>query len=103
MNTFKTGYPFPTTSSTPFHKTTKQVDPEKAWKAAEEFEATFASHLIQQLFAGNDTGLFGGGQTEVLFRSFWAESLSKSLTGTFGIADSVYPLLLKQQEISHDK
>lgn len=81
----------------------KHIDPEKAWKAAEEFETTFASHLLQQLFSGNDTGLFGGGQTEVLFRSFWTQAIAKSMTGTFGVADSVYPILLKQQGADHGK
>jgi len=76
----------------------KNVTPEKAWEAAQKFEATFASHIIQQMFAHNDTGLFGGGQTEVMFRSLWAEKIAESMPGMFGIAESVYPVLLKGQE-----
>lgn len=77
----------------------KNVTPEKAWQAAQKFEAAFASHVIQQMFAHNDTGLFGGGQTEVMFRSIWAEKIAESMPGTFGIAESVYPILLKGQEV----
>lgn len=79
-------------------KAKSMVDPEKAWKAAQEFEKTFTSHLVQQLFADNKSGLFGGGQTEVMFRSFWAEKIADSMPGTFGIAESVLPFLLKDQE-----
>ena len=74
------------------------MDPDKAWKAAQDFETTFTSHLIQQLFADNKTGLFGGGQTEVMFRSFWSEKIAESMPGMFGIADSVLPVLLKDQK-----
>lgn len=73
------------------------VDPDKAWKAAQDFETTFTSHLIQQLFSDNKTGLFGGGQTEVMFRSFWSEKIAESMPGMFGIADSVFPVLLKDR------
>lgn len=75
-----------------------EVEPGKAWEAAQKFEAAFTSHIIQQMFSGNDTGLFGGGQTEVMFRSFWAEKIAESMPGVFGIAESVYPILLKGQE-----
>lgn len=84
-------------------KPKSQVDPDKAWEAAQKFEATFTSHIIQQMFAGNDTGLFGGGETEVMFRSIWAEKIADSMPGMFNIAESVYPILLKGQEASHVK
>ncbi len=74
------------------------VDPEKAWKAAQDFETTFTSHLVQQLFAGNKEGLFGGGQTETMFRSFWSEKVAESMPGTFGVAESVYPVLMRAGE-----
>lgn len=79
-------------------KPKSMVDPEKAWKTAQDFEVTFTSHLVQQLFSENKTGLFGGGQTELMFRSFWAEKVAESMPGTFGIAESVLPFLLKDQE-----
>lgn len=82
----------------PLNSTTNNT-PEKAWQAAQKFEATFTSHIIQQMFAHNDTGLFGGGQTEVMFRSIWAEKIADSMPGMFGIAESVYPILLKGQEV----
>lgn len=74
------------------------MDPDKAWKVAQDFETSFTSHLIQQLFSDNKTGLFGGGQTEVMFRSFWSEKIAESMPGMFGVADSVLPVLLKDQK-----
>ena len=75
------------------------VAPDKALKAAQDFEIAFASHLIQQIFSGNDTGLFGGGKTEVMFRSLWAEKIAESMVGTFGVAESVYPVLMKNAQV----
>lgn len=79
-------------------KSKSQVDPVKAWDAAQKFESSFTSHIIQQMFVSNDTGLFGGGQAEVMFRSIWAEKIADSMPGMFGIAESVYPILLRGQE-----
>ena len=88
----------PSSSASSLSKPKSSMDPDKAWKAAQDFETTFTSHLIQQLFADNKTGLFGGGQTEVMFRSFWSEKVAESMPGMFGIAESVLPVLLKDQK-----
>jgi len=77
---------------------TKSLQEEKAWKAAQGLEATFASQMVQQLVSENDSGIFGGGQTEVMFRSVWAEQVGQSLVGTFGIAESIYPVMLRKME-----
>jgi Rod binding domain-containing protein len=78
-------------------KPKSQVDPAKAMEAAHKFEASFASHVIQQLFAGNKKGLFGGGETEVMFRSIWAGKIAEFMAGQFKIAEAVYPTLLRNQ------
>lgn len=76
----------------------KTPQQEKAWKSAQDLEATFASQMVQQMLSENDSGMFGGGKTEVMFRSVWAEHISKSLVGTFGVAESIYPIMLKKME-----
>lgn len=75
-----------------------KVDPDKAWKVSQEFELTFVSHMLQEVFTGNEDGLFGGGKTEVLFRSLFIQEVAKSMEGQFGIAESVYPILMKNAE-----
>lgn len=70
----------------------------KAWKAAQDLEATFASQMVQELIVEKENGLFGGGQTETMFRSVWAEQIGKCLVGTFGLAESVYPVMLRKME-----
>lgn len=74
--------------------------PDKAWDAAKKFEQTFVSSVLQQLLKNNEEGLFGGGETEVMFRSLLTEKIAESMS--FGIAESVYPSLLKGQEVNHD-
>jgi len=73
------------------------TDPKKAREAATKFENMYASQFIQQMFQSNQEGLFGGGRTEVLFRSVFAENIAASASFNLGIADSIYPTLLKNQ------
>ena len=78
-------------------------NPDEAIKAAKKFEATFISDFIQHLFKGvsETEGMFGGGQMEGMFRSVWAEKIAESMTNPgFGIAESILPTLLKDQEES---
>lgn len=88
----------------PLHSYEKLPSPQespkaaRAWDASREFESLFVSQFIQQLFAANKEGLFGGGETEVMFRSVWAEKIAENMPPQFGIAESVYPILLKKQE-----
>ncbi|AIK97287.1 hypothetical protein [Candidatus Odyssella acanthamoebae] len=84
-------------------KPKSHVDPAEAREAAHKFEASFVSHIIQQLFSGNDKGLFGGGEMEVMFRSIWAGKIAESMPGKFGIAEAVYPILLRNQEAPNVK
>lgn len=82
----------------PVSKPGLHTDPKKAWDAAQKFEGMYVSKFIQQMFQGNKTGLFGGGRTEFLFRSVFAENIAASASFNLGIAESVYPTLLKNQE-----
>lgn len=81
----------------PASKPGSYIDPKKAWDAATKFEGMYVSQFIQQMFQSNKEGLFGGGRTEVLFRSVFAENIAASASFNLGIAESIYPTLLKNQ------
>lgn len=70
---------------------------------AHDLEATFVSAFFLQPFlesACGKQGLMGGGDLEKSFRPVLTESLAKPLAGNFGLADSIYKQLLKNQEVS---
>lgn len=69
----------------------------KAWEAAQEMEKMCAGKFIQHLFAGNKEGLFGGGYTETMFRSYFTQSIAEKAPLNLRIAESIYPVLLKNQ------
>ncbi len=84
----------------------KRID--QSWKAqkideaAEEFESQFLSLMIENMFTGVDgEGMFGGGNSETIYRSFMADEYARSIAegGGIGIADSVREQLLKLQEL----
>lgn len=64
-----------------------------AWKAAKQFESLLLSQAFEAMFAGLKTdGMFGGGQSETIYRSFMLQSYADGMAqqGSFGIAESVY-------------
>ncbi len=68
---------------------------------AEKFETTFASQMLQHMWAGVKTEApFGGGNAEETWRSMLTEQYAKQLSqrGGLGIADMVYKQMLKMQE-----
>ena len=72
-----------------------------ARKVAEEFEASFLSTYIAQMFSGLSTeGPFGGGYGEEVYRSMMTEQYGKltAANGGIGIADSIYSEILRMQE-----
>ncbi len=73
------------------------ANPKKAWEAAQKFENMVAGQCMQQLFSDNKTGLFGGGRMEVVFRSVLTENIANQASLGLKIAESVYPILLKNQ------
>lgn len=71
--------------------------------AAEEFEAVFLSQMLGHMFAGIETdGMFGGGQSEEMFRSLMINEYGRQITeaGGIGIADAVMAEMLRIQERS---
>jgi Rod binding domain-containing protein len=68
--------------------------------AAESFESSFLSIMMQQMFEGVEVSApFGGGQGETMFRSFMTDAFAKQTAkaGGLGIADVVAKEMLKMQ------
>lgn len=74
---------------------------ESARQVAQEFEALFLSEMLAPVFESVDTdGLFGGGESEKIFRSMMVQEYGKAIaqSGSVGIADAVQREILKMQE-----
>jgi peptidoglycan hydrolase FlgJ len=77
------------------------MDPAKAAKAAEDFEAFFLTQVFEQMFSGIEPdSMFGGGQGETVFRSLLIQEYGKAVAhrGGVGIADAVQKEILRMQE-----
>ena len=73
-------------------------------KTSQDFESSFLSNMLGQMFEGVSTDApFGGGQGEAMFRSMMTDEYSKQIVaqGGFGLAASVQRELLKGQELPH--
>lgn len=69
-------------------------------KTAKDFEASFVSNMLGQMFEGLDTsGPFGGGQGEAMFRSVLMDAFGKQISksGGVGVAAAVQREMLKMQ------
>jgi peptidoglycan hydrolase FlgJ len=67
---------------------------------AEKFESVFLTQMLEQMFKGiKPDSEFGGGQSELVYRSmlnqYYADAISKR--GGIGIADAVYSEILRLQ------
>lgn len=64
-----------------------------------DFEASFLSVMMSQMFAGVGEGEFSGGQGESMFKSFLTDAMAKQMTkaGGVGLAQSVQREMLKLQ------
>ena len=72
-------------------------------KTAKDFESSFLSVMLSQMFAGVSTEApFGGGHGEAMFKSFMTDAISKQVvrTGGLGISDSIAKEMLKLQGLS---
>ena len=72
--------------------------------AAKEFESQFVSQMLGYMFEGIKTNdLFGGGESEDVYRSFMIDEYGKVITnaGGIGVADYIKRQLLATQEVSH--
>ena len=77
---------------------------ESARKVAEDFEASFLTTYIGQMFSGLSTdGIFGGGYGEKVYRDMMTEQYAKNTaaSGGIGIADQVYSEILRMQEANN--
>ncbi len=70
-------------------------------KAAKEFEASFLTAMLGQMWTGIEAEApFGGGHAEKVYRSMVVGEYAKSISaaGGIGIADHVYREILSAQE-----
>ncbi|MGB6087372.1 rod-binding protein [Parvibaculum sp.] len=75
---------------------------ERAWAAAQDFEAQFISTMFQSMFEGvGDDNPYSGGPGETMFRSVLVDQYGRQMakTGGIGIADDIYREILKLQEL----
>ena len=72
---------------------------EKIKATAKDFEASFISVMLGQMFDGVGESAFAGGQGGTMFKSFLLDSFSKQMSraGGVGIATSVEREMLKLQ------
>jgi Rod binding domain-containing protein len=93
-------------AQTPTAETLSRVAPDKARKAAVEFEGFFLAMALENMFSGIETdGLFGGGHGEKVFRSMMLQEYGKAIAerGGIGLADAVQREIIRLQEVqSHD-
>jgi flagellar protein FlgJ len=72
-------------------------------KTAKDFEASFLSSMLGQMFEGLSTdGPFGGGQGEAMFRSVMMDTFGKQIVkaGGVGVAAAVQREMLKMQGLA---
>jgi flagellar protein FlgJ len=72
-------------------------------KTSKDYEASFVSSMLGQMFDGVETSApFGGGEGEKVFKSFLMDAFGKQITkaGGIGIAASVQREMLKLQGLS---
>ena len=72
----------------------------KIKETAQNFEASFLSVMMQQMFEGVKTSEpFGGGQGEEMFKSMLTDAMSKQVTkaGGVGLASTIQREMLKMQ------
>lgn len=75
---------------------------ERTREAAEEFEAFFLSQFLNSMTSGLQTdGMFGGGESEKVFRSMLNEEYAKTISrqNGIGVADAVFREMLAMQEV----
>lgn len=72
-------------------------------KTAKDFEASFLSVMLAQMFNGVEVEApFGGGHGEKMFKSLFTDAVAKQVTNTggVGVADAVAREMLKLQGLS---
>jgi Rod binding domain-containing protein len=80
----------------------RPADATAAHKTGEDFEAFFLSQVFEHMFNGvGSDALFGGGQSETIYRSLLLQQYSKvaAKSGGVGLADAVQREILRAQEV----
>jgi Rod binding domain-containing protein len=80
------------------------LDNAAAQKTGQDFEAYFLSQTFENMFSGMDADpMFGGGQSEGIYRSMMIQEYSKvaARTHSTGIGDQVTREMLRMQEHQH--
>jgi Rod binding domain-containing protein len=74
----------------------------RAWKAAQDFEATALTQFLQPMFNTVDlsTGPMGGGSAEAQWQPMLVEAMAKKIesAGGLGIAAPVFRQMIQMQE-----
>ena len=76
------------------------LDPARARRVAEDFEASFLSAMLQPMFASLSTEApFGGGAGEATWRSFLVDAMARQTVrnGGVGVSDAIQRELLALQ------
>ena len=79
----------------------KEAKNAAAMKAAKEFESSFLTAMLEQMWTGIEAeSPFGGGHAEKVYRSMMVGEYAKSISasGGIGLADHVYREILSAQE-----
>ena len=81
--------------------TAKSPETDPTREAALQFEAVFLSQMMAPMFESLDSGgLFGGGQSERIYRSMMVQEYGKAVvqSGGIGLADAVQREMIRLQE-----
>jgi Rod binding domain-containing protein len=76
-----------------------------AKKSAQDFEAVFINEMLSPMFEGLQTdGMFGGGESEGIFRSMMVDQYSKTIAaqGGLGLSNNLTNAILKMQGLHPD-
>ena len=77
----------------------------KIKQSAQNYEASFLSVMLAQMFKGVDTEApFGGGQGEEMFKSFFTDAVAKQVakSGGIGLSATVEREMLKMQGLQEE-
>lgn len=87
----------------PLASPAEMVQRRRIAETAQNFETSFLSVMIGQMFTGLDTdGAFSGGPGEAAFRSFLTDAVARQITkaGGIGLSAPVQAEMLKLQGLS---
>ncbi len=87
----------------PMAPPSEDVQRRRIAQAAQDFESSFLSVMISQMFTGLEAdGPFSGGSGEATFRSFLSDAMARQITrsGGIGLAAPVQAEMLKLQGLT---